>query len=141
MTLHAVRLLGFADTQRIASRFGLDRDEVEEHLLDFAAYGWVTRSEFAGSAGWSLSEGGRTENERRLAAELDACGTRSAVVEVHSGFLPLNTRFQVAVTKWQVRPLPGDPMAANDHTDFRWNDRVIGSLGGGVRTAADPVER
>lgn len=128
LTLHAVRLLGFAGTHQIASRFGLDRSDVEENLLDFEAQGWVTRSEFAGSEGWSLTHRGRAENERRLAAELDACGARATVVGVHSRFLPLNGRFQEAVTQWQVRPRPGDPMATNDHTDFRWDDRVIESL-------------
>lgn len=81
-----------------------------------------------GSTGWSMTDRGRAENERRLAAELDAAGARSTVVEVHSRFLPLNARFQEAVTRWQVRPLPGDPMGTNDHTDFRWDDRVIESL-------------
>jgi hypothetical protein len=88
----------------------------------------VTWSEFAGSAGWSMTHRGRAENERRLAAELDASQARSTVVEVHSRFLRLNARFQDAVTRWQIRPLPGDPMATNDHTDFRWDDRVIESL-------------
>lgn len=128
LTLRAVRLLGFAETQRIASRFSLDRDEAAEHLLDFEAHGWVTRSEFAGSAGWSLTDRGRAENERRLGEELDASGARGTVAEIHNRFLPLNGRFQEAVTRWQVRPLPGDAMAANDHTDFRWDDRVIDSL-------------
>jgi hypothetical protein len=32
LTLHAVRLLGFAETHRVASRFSLDRREVEENL-------------------------------------------------------------------------------------------------------------
>jgi hypothetical protein len=128
LTLHGVRLLGFADTQQITSRFRLDRGEVEEDLLDFEAYGWVTRSEFAGSAGWSLTDRGRAENERRLAAELDASGARSTLVGVHSRFLPLNALLQEAVTRWQIRPLPGDPMATNDHTDFRWDDRVLDSL-------------
>lgn len=84
---------------------------------------WVRRSE-----GWSLTDRGRGENERRLAAELDEFAARSTVVEVHRRFLPLNARFQEAATRWQVRPLPGDSMAANDHTDFRWDDRVIESL-------------
>jgi hypothetical protein len=128
LTLHGVRLLGFAQTQQIASRFGLDGGEVGEKLLDFEAYGWVTHSEFADSAGWSLTDTGRTENERRLTAELDASGSRSTVVEGHRRFLPLNDRFQEAVTRWQVHPLPGGPMAINDHTDFRWDDRVIESL-------------
>jgi hypothetical protein len=128
LTLHAVRLLGFAETHRVASRFSLDRREVEENLLDFEAQGWVTRTGFAGSEGWSLTLRGRGENERRLAAELDGFAARSTVVEVHRRFLPLNARFQEAATRWQLRPLPGDPMAANDHTDFRWDDRVIESL-------------
>jgi hypothetical protein len=128
LTLHAVRLLGFASGPRIATRFGLGRAEVEETLLDLEAFGWVTRSDFAGSAGWSLTERGRAENERRLAEDLDAAGVRSTVVDVHGRFLPLNARFQEAVTRWQVRPLPGAPMAANDHTDFRWDDRVLESL-------------
>lgn len=128
LTLHGVRLLGFAETHRVASRFRLDRDDVEENLLDFEAHGWVRRSEFAGSEGWSMTDDGRLQNERLLRAELDACGGRSTVAEVHRRFLPLNTRFQEAATRWQVRPLPGDPMAANDHTDIRWDDRIIESL-------------
>lgn len=128
LTLHAVRLLGFAETHRVASRFSLDRGDVEENLLDFEAQGWVTHTEFAGCEGWSLTDRGREENERRLAAELDEFAARSSVVEVHRRFLPLNARFQEAATRWQVRPLPGDSMAANDHTDFRWDDRVIESL-------------
>ncbi|HVH93712.1 MAG: transcriptional regulator [Nocardioidaceae bacterium] len=128
LILHALRLLGFAETSRVASRFKLDRGDVEENLLDFEAHGWVTRSEFAGSRGWSLTERGREENGRRLAEELDGCAARSTVLAVHSRFVPLNARFQEAVTRWQIRPLPGDSMGVNDHTDFRWDDRVIDTL-------------
>lgn len=54
------------------------------------------------------------------------------MVRAHTRFLPANARFQDAVTRWQVRPAPGEPLAANDHTDHRWDDRVpedLGSLG------------
>lgn len=129
LVLHAIRLLGFAATHQIAHRYGLDRRLTMEDLLDFEAHGWVTRSEFAETEGWSLTERGRAENERRLAAELDASGARSAVSGVYQRFLPLNARFQDAATRWQVRALPWDAMAANDHTDFRWDDRVIATLG------------
>jgi hypothetical protein len=129
LSLHAVRLLGFADARAIARRFGQDAEEVHEHLLDFEAFGWVTRSEFAGSGGWSLTEVGRGENRRRLAAELDATGARAVVVDVHARFEPLNARFLEAATRWQVRPLPGQPMASNDHADHRWDDRVLEALG------------
>ena len=129
LSLHAVCLLGFAETGVIAGRFDQDRDEVAEHLLDFQAFGWVTRSEFAGSGGWSLTDAGRVEDLRRMAAELDASGARPVVVDVHTRFLPLNALFQQAATQWQVRPLPGQPMAANDHTDHRWDDRVLDTMG------------
>ena len=128
LTLHGVRLLGFAETLRVTSRFHLNPADVQENLLDFEAYGWVTRSVFGSTQGWSLTARGRAENERRLAAELDEHGARSSVTEVHQRFLPLNARLLEAASRWQVRPLPGDAMAANDHTDLRWDDPVIESL-------------
>jgi hypothetical protein len=72
LTIHAVRLLGFAPTGRMAARFGLDREVTAELLEDHRALGWTTWSEFAGTGGWSLTDRGRAEGERRLGAELDA---------------------------------------------------------------------
>ena len=129
LTLHAVRLLGFADATRVAARFEQAIDEVEERVLDLEAFGWVTYTRYGGVGGWSVTERGRLEGERRLAAELDAADRRSAVTAAHRQFLPLNARFQEAATRWQLRPLPGEPTAANDHTDHRWDDRVLDSLG------------
>jgi hypothetical protein len=45
-----------------------------------------------------------------------------------SAFLPLNTPFLDAVTRWQVRPTPWDRMALNDHSDWRWDERVLDAL-------------
>lgn len=129
LSLHAIGLLGFADAGAIARRFGQDAPAVLERLLDFEAFGWVTRSEFAGSGGWSLTEAGRREDRRRLAAELEATGAQPVVAGVHARFVPLNGRFLDAATRWQLRPLPGQPMASNDHTDHRWDDRVLDALG------------
>lgn len=127
LTLHAVRILGFADTGRVARRFQLDRETVEVTLEDFRASGWVTRSEFGGTTGWSLTDEGRRQNEDRTAAELNAAGLLT-VAAVHREFVPLNSQFQNAVTKWQLRPLGGNAMVANDHTDFRWDERVLRTL-------------
>lgn len=107
----------------------LDRDEVTKLLLDFEAYGWVYRVEFAGAGGRTLTEAGRKENERQLADELRESGSAAAVADAHTAFLPLNARLQTACTNWQIRPLPGEQMATNDHTDFRWDDRVLDALG------------
>jgi len=128
LALHGARVLGFPTTARIAGRYGLDDAVTREWLLDFEARGWVRRLSFAGTSGWSLTDAGRAENERRLAAELDRAGARATVTAAHASFLPLNERLAAACTRWQLRPTAADPLAANDHRDWRWDERVIGAL-------------
>ncbi|MEV6963832.1 transcriptional regulator [Hamadaea sp. NPDC051192] len=128
LVLHAVRILGYADAPAIAARYALDEALTQELLGDAEAYGWVTHTEFAGLGGWSLTDRGRTENERRLAAELDQVGGASEVGEVYRQFLPLNTRLQRACTHWQLRPTDTDPLAANDHSDSAWDAAVHAEL-------------
>jgi hypothetical protein len=128
LALHGVRVLGFATSSRVAGRYGLDAHATGESLLDFEARGWVRQLNFAGSSGWSLTDAGRAEDEKRLAAELDLAGARDIVAGAHREFLPLNRRLGAACTDWQIRPAPGDPMAFNDHTDWRWDERVLQTL-------------
>jgi len=128
LALHGPRVLGFAPTARIAARFGLDVDFAEEAMLDFEARGWVVHSSFAGSSGWSVTDAGRAENERRLAIELDLAAARDAVTRVHADFIPLNGRFGAACTNWQMRPTRADAMALNDHSDWKWDERVLRTL-------------
>jgi hypothetical protein len=128
LVLHAPRVLGFASPSRIGARYGLDSSLVEELLLDYEARGLVCRSSFAGSSGWSVTDIGRVENERRLAIELDRAGARDAVTGAHVTFRPLNRRFGTACTNWQIRPTRTDPMAFNDHTDWPWDERVMRTL-------------
>jgi hypothetical protein len=130
LVLHAVRLRGMADNRAVAQRCGVGRKVADELLLDHQAYGWITWSEFAGVGGWSLTDPGRAENERRLAAELRAvAGGDAAVRAAHERFLPLNDRLLRACTDWQIRPVPGAAMAANDHRDPDWDGRVLTELG------------
>jgi hypothetical protein len=126
LVLHAVRLLGVGGDVAIAERFDLDAAVVKEALLDYQAYGWVSWSEFAGLGGWSLTDVGRAENERQLAAELGS--QRVAVQGTYDDFLPLNGRLQAACTNWQLRPTPDDPLAFNDHTDLTWDQSVLDEL-------------
>jgi DNA-binding MarR family transcriptional regulator len=128
LALHGVRVLGFATPARIAGRFAVTAATVEEALLDLEARGWVRRFSFGGDSGWSLTDAGREENERRLAAELDRAGLRERVTGVHAAFEPLNRRLGAACTDWQVRPSRLDPMAGNDHRDPRWDERVLRTL-------------
>ena len=102
LVLHAIRTLGYGDVGRIAARVNLPRLEVERHLLDADAHGWTTLSPLAGDDGWSLTEAGKTRDERLLAAELDAIGARDQVASVYQDFLPLNDIVGAACTTWQL---------------------------------------
>lgn len=124
LVLHAVRLLGFADTPAVAKRFDLEVDETRDALKEAEARGWTTYTSFAGTAGWSLTETGRAENERLLKTE----GVTEIVQEVYDEFLPLNALLQQACTDWQLKPTDGDPLAANDHQDPAWDAGVLHEL-------------
>lgn len=127
LALHGVRVLGGPSAEAVAHRFRLGTDAVREHLLDFQAYGWVSRHDFFGET-WSVTDRGRAENERRLAVELDAVGGREVVAEVHQRFRPLNRRHGVACTNWQLRPTRWDRFNANDHDDPVWDAKVLVEL-------------
>lgn len=128
LVLHAVRVTGFGDTPVIARRYGLDPAETKEMLLDAEARGWVAYSSFAGDGGWSLTEAGKAENERRLAEELAGTGRADEVHDVYRTFLPLNAILQRACTDWQLRPADGDRLAVNDHSDPAWDAGVLHEL-------------
>ncbi|TYB64865.1 transcriptional regulator [Nonomuraea sp. PA05] len=141
LVLHAVRLIGFGQTAAIAQRFGLDPGETKELLLDAEAYGWVEHVAFAGDSGWTLTDRGRAEDERRLAAELDRAGGGDEVRDVHRAFLPLNALLLRACTDWQLRPAPGDRLAVNDHSDQVWDSRVVSELAGVDRALRPLADR
>lgn len=128
LALHAVRLKGMADDDAIAARFGLDPSVVREFLLDFQAVGWVTRVDFAGTGGWTLTGLGHAENERQLADELAMTDSLRTVNGAYLEFLPHNDRLLRASTDWQLRPNKADPLAANDHGDEEWDKRVLDTL-------------
>jgi len=128
VVLHGLRIKGMAEETALAARFDLNPDLVKELLLDYEVYGWVSRVAFADVRGWALTERGRTEDERRLAAELDESGARTEVEAAHELFVALNSSFLATVTDWQIRPQPSDPLAANDHADQRWDARVVDDL-------------
>lgn len=128
LALHAVRVLGFADTAAIAHRFRLDPAETEEFLLDAQAYGWVQHAAFADVHGWSLTESGRTRNEQQLHEELSVTGEADRVRRLYGDFLPLNARLQRACTDWQLRPTPGNTLAENDHSDTARDERILEEL-------------
>ena len=128
LVLHAVRLRGVADDETLARRTGLARELVSELLLDAQAFGWVTRVEFGATKGWALTDRGRAQDGRALAAELDAAQARATVEEQHRRFEELNGRLVRASTNWQLRPTATDHFAANTHDDPVWDARILREL-------------
>jgi hypothetical protein len=128
LVLHSVRIQGMADDDAVALRFGLDEADTRELLLDDEAYGWVRQAAFGGTAGWSMTDRGRAEDDRRLAEELADAGARPVVEQAHEAFGPLNGRLLQACTDWQLRPEDGDRLAPNTHTDKEWDAAVLGEL-------------
>jgi hypothetical protein len=141
--LHAVRLLGFAGTHDVAARAGADPRATERRLLDQESCGLVRHVAFADSAGWTLTDEGKKENERQLADELRAADTRAAdaraahartasaygtVAAVHRDFRPLNARLLRAVTDWQMVAGPDGRLATNDHSDSLRDARILDEL-------------
>ena len=112
LTLHAVRLLGFAETQAVAARFSQDPGLVESQLIDAGVNGFVSHSTFAGASGWSLSSLGRIENERLLADELNHADARDAVLAVHDNFADINTGVVGACSAIQLQT-PADEGAVD----------------------------
>ncbi|MCA5894225.1 transcriptional regulator [Isoptericola sp. NEAU-Y5] len=138
LVLHAVRVRGTADPDAVAARYGLDVEVVQELLLDLEALGQVRWAAFGGTGGWSLTERGRAEDERLLAAELagDPDGRAAAVVgDVLHAFAPLNARLLRACTDWQLRPADAGRLDVNDHADAAWDAHVLDELAAVVHAA------
>ncbi|MEU8899934.1 hypothetical protein AB0C65_29005 [Nocardia sp. NPDC048505] len=128
LALHAIRLGGFIDTQAVADRFAMPVGLAESQVRECRARGWISRYRFGPDAGWSLTESGRAENERQLAAELSASGATTVVESVYRDFLPLNARVVRACTDWQLIVLPGGGLRDNDHADADRDHRVLDEL-------------
>lgn len=127
--LHALRLAGFAESDVVAGRAGLD-EATTAGLLDRARLdGWVNRRE-GRLTGWSLTSVGRAEGQRLLAEELDAAGFRGTFELQYEAFLGLNGSFLSLCTDWQLRPVAdggGDPVL-NDHSDPDYDSEVVDRL-------------
>jgi hypothetical protein len=96
---------------------------------------------FAGTAGWSLTDRGRRENERQLSAELGHTGRAEGVRDAYEAFLPHNGRVRQACTDWQLRPAPGNRLSPDDHTDPARDDDVLTVLRAVNQDLAPLIER
>ena len=128
LVLHAVRLVGFADSETVAERAGTSHTDTLRLLSAAEHAGWVQHVAFADLDGWSLTDSGKAENERQLMAERGSADPDGVVAATYRVFLSLNARLLRAVTDWQIKPTEADQFAPNDHFDRAWDGRVLEEL-------------
>ena len=128
LVLHTVRLLGFADTAAIATQAGITIGAAADLLREAERRGWTQLVSFADLEGWSLTDAGKTENERQLAIEREHADPGHQIAAAYLDFLPLNARLLRAVTDWQIAPTDTDAFAPNDHSDRERDERILAEL-------------
>lgn len=123
LVLHTLRCMGFTDLERVAGATGLSSQETESRLIDLAVAGLVTRT--PGSfGGWGLTDSGKAEDARLIAAELDAAAARTPVTGAYETFMVLNPELLDLCSAWHMRTLDG-VAARNDHSDADYDGRVL----------------
>lgn len=128
LTLHGLRLKGFAETAVVARLIDRPEPDVLSQLEEAAADGFAVHRE-GRLTGWTLTPAGRSQNERLLADELDQLRARDDVRSAYQRFLGLNGKMLAVCTRWQVRDLDG-AKALNDHSDAAYDTAVIDELAG-----------
>lgn len=120
--LHRLRILGFAQPDRLAAATGLSQGMVEQLLERLHGDGLVQRRQ-GRLTGWALTAAGREEHTASLAADPPTTGSGAALDAGYRRFLLLDREFKAICTAWQLRD--PDTLAANDHTDRVYDGRVL----------------
>ncbi len=135
LALHGLRLKGFAEAPVVGELVGLDADTVTTELTKAAEKEFAVFRE-GRRTGWALMPAGRVENERLLAAEIDAHADRAVVQSAYDDFLALNGEMLAVCTRWQVKDAEGQVL--NDHSDPAYDNAVIDELAG-LDAAVQPI--
>ena len=131
LTLHALRIKGFAKIDVLAEMTALAEAEVDEHLAALAAGGHALYREPRQL--WQLTPDGKAVHAEELAADMEACGGAAQLHAHYGDFLHLNDRFKHLCGDWQLRD--GAP---NDHSDPDYDRDVIARLAA-LHAEATPV--
>jgi hypothetical protein len=121
LTLHALRIKGFAKTGVLAELTALAEQQVEEHLAALAAAGHALYREPRQL--WQLTPDGKAVHADELRADMEACGGAAQLAERYHDFLRRNDQFKQLCGDWQLRD--GVP---NDHADAGYDRDVVARL-------------
>jgi hypothetical protein len=126
LVLHALRLKGFCEPERLVDLTGLERVAVAAQLELLEAESQVSHRG-GRVAGWTLTAAGRALHARLVADELGAAHGREPVERCYREFLGVNGQLLEACTDWQVRRLP-EGEVTNDHADVAYDHDVVRRL-------------
>jgi hypothetical protein len=121
VTLHALRIKGFASVSTICEMVVLDEAVVIGVLRELEAAGNAQFREARSL--WQLTPAGRVHHAERLRDDMEAAGLSDRLAEHYHDFLDINTRFKELCGDWQLRQ--GAP---NDHSDATYDRAVIDRL-------------
>lgn len=126
LILHALRCIGVAGEDRIATASGLSLEETRTRLHGHSDRHLVALDP-GPFGGWSLTPSG-VQTERGLTKdELLRTDSGDFVAGCYERFLVLNPKLLQISTDWQIRRF-GSSQAMNDHSDPDYDNRVLSRL-------------
>jgi hypothetical protein len=128
--LHAVRVSGLADGERLARATGLEPTRVVETAAALVEAELLGRRDLPRGGGWIVTAAGGARDREELGERLDS-GARAAVGEGYEGLLRINASFKELCTVWQSAA----SAAGGDARDAFASE--LAELGGDAGEAAD----
>lgn len=122
---HIVRALtikGSAPLDGLASAVLSNREKVQPIVDRLVKDGLVERA----STMFRLSSKGKLKGRQLVAADGKRWGMQNATAALDA-FHSLDTRVKETITAWQLRDIAGEKVL-NDHSDDRYDSRVLGRL-------------
>jgi len=126
LILHALRCIGVAGEERIATASGLSLDETLLRLHGHADRQLVSLDS-GPFGGWSLTGKGEVTERQLTLDEVLRSDARDFVTACYERFLVLNPRLLQISTDWQIRRF-GTSQSMNDHSDPNYDNKVLSRL-------------
>ena len=124
--VHALRCIGVAGEERVATASGLGRRDTAARLRRLSSLGLVTLAP-GPFGGWGLTEAGRASEQDWLRVELELTGARDHIHRSYRSFLALNSKLLQICSDWQMIKLGPSPIL-NDHRDPEYDAGVLSRL-------------
>jgi hypothetical protein len=131
LVAHALKLKGFAEPDVVAEITGMDVGDVQAHLEKLKS-GELACYREGRISGWMLTPAGRERHAELLTADIEAAGTRDAIMEFYEPYRSVNAELKQVCTAWQLK----DETTPNDHADAVYDRSVIAKL----RTVNDRIQ-